>query len=192
MYGVVSTEKDIWEIEELQKELKKARDRLQILENRISHNNIDPFNRIIGHSKKIMDKIDIAKQIAPTNVSVLITGESGTGKEEFAKAIHSYSGLSGKFVPVNCSAIPSELFESEFFGYEEGAFTGARKEGKVGFFEQAKDGTLFLDEIGDLPISMQAKLLRVLQDKKIQKVGGEKYIPVNVRLFLLLTRTYQI
>lgn len=182
LYGVVSTEKDIWEIEELQKELKKARDRLQILENRMNHNNVDPFNMIIGHSKKIMDKIDIAKQIAPTNVSVLLTGESGTGKEEFAKAIHRYSGLTGNFIPVNCSAIPSELFESEFFGYEKGAFTGARKEGKVGFFEQAKDGTLFLDEIGDLPISMQAKLLRVLQDKKIQKVGGEKYIPVNVRI----------
>lgn len=182
LYGVVSTEKDISEIEELQKELKKAKDRIQVLENRMNCDDVDPFDRIIGHSKKIMDKVEIAKQIAPTNVSVLLTGESGTGKEEFAKAIHGYSGLPGKFVPVNCSAIPSELFESEFFGYEKGAFTGARREGKIGFFEQAKDGTLFLDEIGDLPMSMQAKLLRVLQDKKIKKVGGEKFIPVNVRI----------
>ncbi|QQY80215.1 PAS domain S-box-containing protein [Keratinibaculum paraultunense] len=182
LYGVISTEKDISEIEELQKELKKAKDKIQVLENKIDQDGLDPFDRIIGHSKKIIDKIDIAKQIAPTNVSVLLTGESGTGKEEFAKAIHKYSGLSGKFVPVNCSAIPSELFESEFFGYERGAFTGARKEGKIGFFELAKDGTLFLDEIGDLPLSMQAKLLRVLQDKKIKKVGGERYIPVDVRI----------
>ncbi len=188
LYGVVSTEKDISEVEELQKELRKARERLSVLERQIEINSSDPFDRIIGHSKKIIDKVDIAKQIAPTNVSVLITGESGTGKEEFAKAIHNYSNLSGKFVPVNCSAIPSELFESEFFGYEEGAFTGARKEGKVGFFEQAKDGTLFLDEIGDMPISMQAKLLRVLQDKKIKKVGGEKYIPVNVRIISATNR----
>ncbi len=182
LYGVVSTEKDISEIEELQKELKKAKDRIQVLENKMDQDDSDPFDRIIGHSKKIMDKIDIAKQIAPTNVSVLLTGESGTGKEEFAKAIHKYSGLPGKFVPVNCSAIPSELFESEFFGYEKGAFTGARREGKIGFFELAKNGTLFLDEIGDLPLSMQAKLLRVLQDKKIKKVGGERYIPVDVRI----------
>ena len=182
LYGVVSTEKDISEVEELQKELKKAKERVQVLESQIENTPSDPFDRIIGHSIKITAKIDIAKQIAPTNVSVLITGESGTGKEEFAKAIHKYSKLPGKFVPVNCSAIPSELFESEFFGYERGAFTGARKEGKIGFFEQAKDGTLFLDEIGDMPISMQAKLLRVLQDKKVKKVGGEKYIPVNVRI----------
>ena len=117
-----------------------------------------------------------------------MTGESGTGKEEFARAIHFYSGLSGNFVPVNCSAIPQELFESEFFGYTRGAFTGARKEGKNGFFELANEGTLFLDEIGDLPLSMQGKLLRVLQDKKIKKVGGEKYIPLNVRIISATNR----
>ena len=182
LYGVVSTEKDISEVEELHKELKKAKERVEILEKQIKGYSEDPFDRIIGSSRKIGEKINIAKQIAKTNASILITGESGTGKEEFAKAIHKYSEVKGSFVPVNCSAIPSELFESEFFGYEKGAFTGARNEGKTGFFEQANEGTLFLDEIGDLPLSMQAKLLRVLQDKKIKKVGGEKYIPLNVRI----------
>lgn len=182
LYGVVSTEKDISEVEELQNELKKAEERLEVLERQIKRKSKDPFEKIIGNSKKIQEKIAISKQIASSNVSILITGESGTGKEEFAKAIHYYSEVPGEFVPVNCSAIPSELFESEFFGYEKGAFTGARNEGKIGFFEQAKNGTLFLDEIGDLPLPMQAKLLRVLQDKKIRKVGGEKHIPLNVRV----------
>ncbi|MGO1370215.1 MAG: sigma 54-interacting transcriptional regulator, partial [Senegalia sp. (in: firmicutes)] len=95
---------------------------------------------------------------------------------------HDYSGVSGLFIPVNCSAIPNELFESEFFGYDEGAFTGASKKGKMGFFELANNGTLFLDEIGELPLFMQAKLLRVLQDNKFSRVGGEKLINTNVRI----------
>lgn len=188
LYGVVSTETDIYEVEELQEELKKAKERLQVLERQIINNSSDPFDRIIGHSKAITDKVEIAKQISPTNVAILLTGESGTGKEEFAKAIHRYSGLTGSFVPVNCGAIPSELFESEFFGYEKGAFTGARQEGKIGFFEQAKEGTLFLDEIGDMPLPMQTKLLRVLQDKRIKRVGGEKQIPINVRIISATNR----
>ena len=161
---------------------RSARKQLEILERQIKGYSQEPFKRIIGKSERIQDKINISKQVATSNVSVLITGESGTGKEEFARAIHFYSGLSGNFVPVNCSAIPYELFESEFFGYTRGAFTGARKEGKNGFFELANEGTLFLDEIGDLPLPMQGKLLRVLQDKKIKKVGGEKHIPLNVRI----------
>ncbi len=192
IYGVVSTEKDIVEIEELETELKRAENRLRELEKQIedqSKANVEPsFNRIIGNSKVIQQKISIAKQISKTNASILLTGESGTGKEEFARAIHGHSQVSGNFVPVNCSAIPSELFESEFFGYEGGAFTGAKKDGKIGFFEQAKDGTLFLDEIGDLPIPMQAKLLRVIQDRKIKKVGGEKFIPIKVRIISATNR----
>lgn len=182
LYGIVSTEKDIVEVEQLQSELKKAKDRVEILEMEIKKYYDDPFGRIIGNSKKIQEKIDIAKQIARTNASVLLTGESGTGKEEFARAIHNFSGVRGNFIPVNCSAIPSELFESEFFGYEKGAFTGASSEGKIGFFEMANNGTIFLDEIGDLALPMQAKLLRVLQDKKIRRVGGEKYIDLDVRV----------
>ncbi len=188
LYGVVSTEKDISEVEELHNELRKAREELEILERQIKGYSQEPFGKIIGKSKEIREKINISKQVAKSNVSVLLTGESGTGKEEFARAIHFYSGLSGNFIPVNCSAIPQELFESEFFGYTRGAFTGARKEGKNGFFELANEGTLFLDEIGDLPLSMQGKLLRVLQDKKIKKVGGEKYIPLNVRIISATNR----
>ena len=106
------------------------------------------------------------KQVAKTNSSIMLNGESGTGKEVFARAIHKYSERVGTFIPVNCSAIPQELFESEFFGYSPGAFTGATKTGKSGIFELANGGTVFLDEIGDLPLNMQAKLLRVLQDRK--------------------------
>ena len=182
LYGVVSTEKGLSEVNDLKEELSKAKEKVKILEQEMDKKRDDPFDRIIGHSKPIMNRINISKQIAPTNASVLLTGESGTGKEEFARAIHRYSKVEGNFVPVNCSAIPSELFESEFFGYEKGAFTGASEEGKLGFFEQADNGTLFLDEIGDLPVAMQAKLLRVLQDKKIMKVGGEEFIPVNTRI----------
>lgn len=125
----------------------------------------------------------IAEKAAKNDFSVLIFGETGTGKEVFASAIHYASARKDKaFVRVNCSAIPAELLESELFGYEEGAFTGAKKGGKKGKFELADGGSLFLDEIGDMPIPMQAKLLRVLQEREIEKIGGDKTIPVNVRI----------
>ena len=114
---------------------------------------------------------------------VLLTGETGTGKEVFANAIHNNGEQREKpMVSINCAAIPNELLESELFGYEEGAFTGAKKGGKKGKFELASGGTLFLDEIGDMPLGMQAKLLRVLQEKEIEKIGGYKPIPVDVRI----------
>ena len=114
---------------------------------------------------------------------VLLTGETGTGKEVFANAIHNNGERREKpMVSINCAAIPNELLESELFGYEEGAFTGAKKGGKKGKFELASGGTLFLDEIGDMPLGMQAKLLRVLQEKEIEKIGGYKPIPVDVRI----------
>src|SRR5699024_10693148 len=119
-----------------------------------------------------------AKSIA----AILILGESGTGKEVFARNIHEVSSVKGKFVPVNCGAIPSELFESEFFRYERGAFTGASRKGKAGYFELAKNGTLFLDEIGELPMSMQSKLLRAIQENRIKRLGAEEYITVNTRI----------
>jgi len=155
---------------------------LKFLESEYKRLKSDDFGNVIGRSPKIIEKIKIAKQVAKTHISVLVSGESGTGKEVFAKNIHDYSGVSGLFIPVNCSAIPNELFESEFFGYDEGAFTGASKKGKMGFFELANNGTLFLDEIGELPLFMQAKLLRVLQDNKFSRVGGEKLINTNVRI----------
>ncbi|MBS4536337.1 sigma 54-interacting transcriptional regulator [Clostridium sp. D2Q-14] len=180
--GVLTTDRDITEVTNLLNELEKANDTLKFLEDEVKKFKSDNFGNIIGKSPKLMEKIKVARQVAKTEVSVLVTGESGTGKEVFARAIHDHSGVKGLFVPVNCSAIPSELFESEFFGYDQGAFTGANRKGKIGFFELANNGTLFLDEIGDLPMFMQAKLLRVLQDNKFTRVGGEKFINTNVRI----------
>lgn len=141
------------------------------------------FNDIIGSSEIILGKKQEAVQASKTNFSVLITGESGTGKEVFARAIHYASTRSHRpFVSVNCAAIPSELLESELFGYEEGAFTGAKRGGRKGKFLQADGGTIFLDEIGDMPLMMQAKLLRVLQDHEVDTVGGNTPVPVDIRV----------
>ena len=141
------------------------------------------FNDIIGKSDIIQEKKRLAIQASRTDFSVLITGESGTGKEVFARAIH-YTGARNHrpFVSVNCAAIPSELLESELFGYEEGAFTGAKKGGRKGKFIQADGGTIFLDEIGDMPLVMQAKLLRVLQEREVDMVGGSTPVPVDIRV----------
>ncbi len=184
MVGAVSTDRDITEINNLSMQLESERSKVKFLEEQMK--NITEakytFGNIIGKSKAIVNSITLAKQVAKSNASVLITGESGTGKEVFARAIHQESGRQGHFVPINCSAIPYNLFESELFGYEGGAFTGALKKGKMGKFELANEGTLFLDEIGDMPIEMQAKLLRVLQDGVITRVGGDKSINVDVRI----------
>ncbi|RKD23666.1 PAS domain S-box-containing protein [Caminicella sporogenes DSM 14501] len=180
--GVVSTDRDVTEVKELSHQLEKATRELKFLKSEVKKFSSDNFGNIIGRSKKLLKSIEIARQVAKTDATILITGESGTGKEVFARAIHDYSNRKGLFVPVNCSAIPAELFESELFGYEEGAFTGAKRKGKIGIFELANNGTIFLDEIGDMPMYMQAKLLRVLQEREIRKVGGEKSISVNVRV----------
>lgn len=141
------------------------------------------FSHIIGNSEKIKKTLNKAKKFASTDSNILILGETGTGKELFAQSIHNDSARSDKpFIAVNCAAVPENLLESEFFGYTEGAFTGAKKGGKPGYFEQAHNGTLFLDEIGELPLSMQAKLLRVLQEKVVMRVGSTATIPVNVRV----------
>lgn len=141
------------------------------------------FEHIIGTSEKITHVKNISKKLSRTNLSILIEGESGTGKELFAQAIHNYSFKNdGPFIAINFSALPKSLIESELFGYEPGAFTGAKKEGKIGLFEQAKGGTIFLDEIGDAPLDVQTRLLRVLQEKEIMKVGGDRIIPIDVRI----------
>ncbi len=138
---------------------------------------------IIGNSKELVEAKRLALTAARSSSNVLIVGESGTGKELFAQAIHNASGrMQGPFIAVNCGAIPRELIESEFFGYEEGAFTGARQGGRPGKFEMATGGTLFFDEIGEMPLDMQVKLLRVLQEKEVTRVGGNKTIPVDVRV----------
>ncbi|MGM0602012.1 MAG: sigma-54 dependent transcriptional regulator PrdR [Bacillota bacterium] len=180
--GVVSTDRDISEVKKMQEELKQANDLIEFLQKEIEKNSDNNFGNVVGQSKAIKEKIDMSKRVAKSSASILITGESGTGKEVFARAIHDYSDVEGYFVPVNCSAVPKELFESEFFGYEEGAFTGAKKGGKKGLFELANNGTIFLDEIADLPLFMQAKLLRVLQNKTIKKIGGEKELELNLRV----------
>lgn len=141
------------------------------------------FEDIIYKSKIMSETIQTAEKIAKTKLTILIYGETGTGKELFASAMHRVSPVAeGPFLAVNFSALPEDLVESELFGYEDGAFTGARKGGKAGLFEQADGGTLFLDEIGDISLKIQARLLRVLQEKEIMRVGGTEVIPVDVRI----------
>ncbi|MDI6616526.1 MAG: sigma 54-interacting transcriptional regulator [Syntrophaceae bacterium] len=141
------------------------------------------FDTIIGESPAIIEIKDRAMKAAKSSSTVLIHGESGTGKELFARAIHSASPRKNKpFVAINCAAIPEQLLESELFGYEEGAFTGAVRGGRSGKFELADGGTVFLDEIGDMPLHLQVKLLRVLQERKIDRVGGKIPIPIDVRI----------
>lgn len=141
------------------------------------------FRDIIGNSDKIRSALELAKKASRFDSRVIIHGESGTGKEMIAQAIHNSSNRSGgPFVAIDCGSIPGELFESELFGYEQGAFTGARKNGKAGLMEKASTGTLFLDEIGNLPAEMQIKFLRALQEETITRIGGTKPIPIDVRV----------
>lgn len=141
------------------------------------------FDEILGKSPSFIRVKEQAKQIAPQNVTIMILGESGTGKELFARAIHYESARKNEvFLPINCGAIPESLMESEFFGYEKGAFTGADPKGKIGKLETADGGTVFLDEIGDLPLHMQVKLLRVIQEREVVRVGGSKPIKVDIRI----------
>lgn len=147
------------------------------------------FSDILGESSAMKQSVALAKQYAYTNSSVLIAGESGTGKEMFAQAIHNMSDRSDfAFVGVNCAALPESLAESELFGYEEGAFTGAVKGGKPGKFELAHKGTLFLDEIGDAPLNLQTKLLRAIEEQEIVRVGSSKVVPVDVRIICASNR----
>lgn len=141
------------------------------------------FNDIIGKSQVFDNAINLARTVAPTNMSVMLRGESGTGKELFARAIHKNSARGkGPFMAVNCAAIPDSLLESEFFGYERGAFTGASSGGKQGLFELATHGTLFLDEVGDLSPPLQAKILRAIQEQRIRRVGGSQEIKIDIRI----------
>ena len=141
------------------------------------------FVNFRGNDPKIQHVKNLGMRIAKTDFPVLITGETGTGKEVIAKSIHMESSRSAEpFVAINCGAIPAELLESELFGYEGGSFTGAKRQGKIGKFEMANKGTFFLDEIGDMPLHMQVKLLRVLQEHEIERVGGNRPIPIDVRI----------
>ncbi|MFC9598313.1 sigma-54 interaction domain-containing protein [Peribacillus butanolivorans] len=150
------------------------------------------FNHIMGKSPALMEVKVQARIAAKSDSNVLILGESGTGKELFAHSIHNESKRAmGVFVKVNCAAIPAELLESELFGYEEGSFTGAKKGGKAGKFEAADGGTIFLDEIGELPLHMQVKLLRVLQEKEIERVGSTGSVQIDVRVIAATNRNLE-
>ena len=151
-------------------------------ENKVLKKAVKIQNQMIGESAPMLEVKDMIEKVAPTNARVLITGENGTGKELVARQLHELSPRNkGPFIEVNCAAIPAELIESQLFGHEKGSFTSAIKQ-KKGDFELADSGTLFLDEIGDMSLSAQAKVLRALQENKIVRVGGEKEIPVNVRI----------
>ena len=147
------------------------------------------FDDIIGNSPTLVHARELAENAAQVDSPVLLLGESGTGKELFAHSIHMASPRRAQpFIPVDCSAISRELIEAELFGYAPGAFTGATKEGKPGKFELADGGTVFLDEIGEMPPEMQAKLLRVLQDRRVVRVGGLSPIPVDFRIIAATNR----
>lgn len=175
--GSVGVLHDLSEIRKLTSELKQAKEIIRNLEAKYT------FDDIIGNNPLMIAAVDKAKKAAETPVTVLLRGESGTGKEIFAHSIHNASERKyRKFIRVNCSAIPESLLESELFGYEEGAFTGAKKGGKKGLFEEASGGTIFLDEVGEISPGIQAKLLRVLQEKELVRVGSSKSIGIDVRI----------
>lgn len=149
------------------------------------------FEEIIGKSERLLTVLDHITQVAPTDTSVLIMGESGTGKEQIADCVHHLSPRKNKpFIKVNCAALPASLIESELFGHEKGAFTGAVDK-RIGKFEQASGGSIFLDEIGEMPLEMQVKLLRVLQEKEIERIGGRAPIKIDARIIAATNRNLE-
>lgn len=185
IYKVISTSRDVTELVYL-------RDQLEDIQNKLGElreEQLESIGNLIIKSEKMKEVAFLAKRLAQIDSTVLITGESGVGKGEIAKYIH----MSGyrkdmPFVKVNCGAIPESLLESELFGYEHGAFTGSKKQGKIGMFQLAQHGTIFLDEISELPLNLQVKLLHVIQDKEIKQVGGLKSISIDVRIIAATNR----
>ncbi|MFU0824660.1 MAG: PAS domain-containing protein [Clostridium sp.] len=193
MAGVVSVVKNVTEIQELSERLNKVSEKAEYLEQELirSKKPHSAFSKFIGQSGKILDALAMARKAARGNATVLIRGESGTGKELIAEGIHySSANAKGPFIRVNCAAIPSNLLESELFGHEKGAFTGAIKR-KLGKFELANNGTIFLDEIGEMEKSMQAKVLRVIQEKEFERVGGEETIKTDTRIIAATNRNLE-
>lgn len=174
--GAVATINELSKIHNIEQELRKK----LYTKGFIAQYTVDDF---IGECKEVLFIKEKLPLYANTDANILIQGETGTGKEIIAQSIHNLSARSHKpFVGINCSALPETLLESELFGYEEGAFTGAKRGGKIGLFEMANGGTLYLDEIADVSINMQTRLLRVLEEKQVMHVGGDKFIPINVRI----------
>lgn len=191
LIGAVAIFRNTTEIVKLTKELENFKSLTRSLQEKLGSCALlpEPFGKIVGRNPQFVKVLEMAARVAATDAPVLIQGESGVGKEVLARAIHeSSSRAQGPFVKINCAAIPDQLLESELFGYEEGAFTGARRGGKRGKLEVADKGTLLLDEIGDMNLTMQAKLLRVLQEKEFERLGGNKPIKVDVRFIAATNR----
>lgn len=186
---VIENSRDITESEGIKFELNKSMQLLKKFKQEVDHLKKKHNPDFVCESQKMQVLLDLALRIAAVDSTVLLQGESGTGKGVIAKFIHKNSPRKdGPFIPINCASIPSELMESELFGYDKGAFTGAHERGKIGLVELAKNGTLFLDEIGELPMKMQAKLLQVLQDNQYFKVGGREVQHVNCRIIAATNR----
>lgn len=185
--GVVSTFQDLAVLQEHEKNA-----RVSFMKNKKGFSAKYTFDDIKGSSHAIKEAKNIAQSYAASSSTVLILGETGTGKELFAQSIHNAGKCAnGPFVAVNCAAIPKNLLEAEFFGYEEGSFTGASKGGKAGVFEMAHKGTIFLDEIGEMPLEMQVQLLRVIQEKEVRRIGSDKVLPIEVRVIAATNRNLQ-
>lgn len=181
LYRIVSNSRDITELVEMKSQL----NRVNLRNQRAQHENSRTvsFNNFITNSDKMVKVLELAEKVAPMDSSIFIHGETGVGKGVLARVIHDLSSRKDKnFIQVNCGAIPSALIESELFGYESGAFTGANKHGKKGLVESADGGTLFLDEIGEMPLDIQVKILHLVQDRTFMKVGGTKEKKVNIRI----------
>jgi propionate catabolism operon transcriptional regulator len=185
VFGAVCTFQKLQKLQQQEQEIrKKLLHRGHVTKYRLDN--------IVGESKLFQKSIEKVKKYSQVDSTVLLTGETGVGKEVFAHLVHSYSKRSeGPFVAVNCAAIPENLLESELFGYVEGAFTGARKGGKTGLFELAHQGTIFLDEIGELAESLQAQLLRVLQEGEVMRLGDERVIPIDIRVIAASNRDFE-
>lgn len=183
---IVTNIRDLSELNELHEELNKAKELNQKYEQEIQKliqvSNRDP--NIILKSNKIMELFEAADRLADVDATIFISGETGVGKEIVAKHLYKKSDRSetGQFIKINCGALPKDLLEAELFGYEQGAFTGASKKGKAGVFEQADQGVLFLDEVGEMPENLQVKMLRVLQEKEVQRIGGTQTLQVDTRI----------
>lgn len=191
IFRVVTNVRDVTELADLHEQLNESKKQSQRYKNEIKHLRSQHLEceEVIFRSAALTEAVGMAIKVADVNSTVLITGESGTGKEVVAKLIHAKGkSIQQPFIKINCAAVPEGLLESELFGYEYGAFTGAKKEGKPGLFELANNGTLFLDEIGDMSASIQVKLLRALQEREILRVGGTKPIKINVRIIAATNR----
>ena len=191
--GACAIFKDVTHVVELTRKLQKSKEMVQYLASQLEASELPiSFQSYISQNRDLQKTLSLAAKVANTNCTILIQGESGVGKEVMAKCIHNASSRKERpMIKVNCASIPENLLESELFGYEEGAFTGARKGGKLGKFELANKGTILLDEIGDMSLTMQSKLLRVLQEKELERVGGTKTIKLDVRVIAATNRNLE-